>query len=82
MRNRVSVALCWIGVALLVVSVAWPYSVKLLHNLGVFQGWDGFGLFVIGMQAMPWLAGAGVLLLVMAAIQRTRRTTRARTLSE
>jgi hypothetical protein len=76
MRNRASVVLCWIGVAMLMVSVAWPYSVKLLHNLGVFQGWDGFGLFVIGIRAMPWLAGTGVVLLVMAAMKRTRGTTR------
>jgi hypothetical protein len=72
MRNRGSVVLCWIGAALLILSVAWPYSIKLLHNLGVFQGWDGFGSFVIGFQAMPWLAGTGVLFLVLAAIQRRR----------
>jgi hypothetical protein len=49
---------------------------KGLHHLGTFQGWDGFGLFVIGIRAMPWLAGTGVLLLVMAAIKGTRGPTR------
>jgi hypothetical protein len=74
MKNRRSVVLCWVGVALLIASLGWPYSVKLLHNLGVFQRWDGFGLFVIGLRAMPWLAGTGVLLLVVAAIQRKPST--------
>jgi hypothetical protein len=76
MKNRGSVVLCWIGIAMLIISVAWPYSIKLLHDLGVFQGWDGFGLFVIGLRAMPWLGGTGVLLLLVAAMQWARGTSR------
>jgi hypothetical protein len=70
MRNRGALLLWWTGLALLIVSVGLPYSIKLLHRLGVLQGWDGFGLFVIGLRVMPWLAGLGLLLLVMAATNR------------
>ena len=59
MTHRAPAVVFWIGVALLIVSVAWPYSVKLLRNLGVFHGWDGFGFFVSGVRAMPWLAVSG-----------------------
>lgn len=72
MAHRGSAVLFWIGVTLLMGSVAWPYSIKLLHHLGVFQGWDYFGVFVIGLRAMPWLAGTGILLLVVVAIRRAK----------
>lgn len=72
MRNRTSFVLCWAGIAILIVSGGWPYSLKLLHKFGILQGWDGFGLFVTGLSLMPWLAGLGVILLAFAAWKRKR----------
>ena len=56
------------GSALLLLSFGVPYSVKFLHFLGILQGWDGFGLFVIGLQLLPYVGGASFLMLVVGVI--------------
>lgn len=68
MKNRLPIALRTLGLFLLLISVGLPASVKLLHILGILQGWDGFGLFVIGVRLLPWLAGSGLLSLLLGVI--------------
>lgn len=71
-KTRLAPVLETLGVVLLVAFVALPASIKLLHNFGFLEGWDGFGFFVIGMRLLPWGAGFGIACLVIGIALKYR----------
>lgn len=73
-KSRVPYALQILGVFLLLVFAAIPVSIKLVHNFGYLEGWEGFGLFVIGLRLLPWMASLGTLLFVLGTALRGRES--------
>jgi hypothetical protein len=63
-----------VGISLLLLAVCLPGIPILLHRAGVIQGWDGFGLLVLGQMLLPWLVGFGLLSIVISLfLSRSRR---------
>jgi len=73
-KNRLAQRFQMLGIVLLVAFVALPLSIKLLHNSGFLEGWDGFGLFVIGMRLLPWGTGLGIIFFILGIVLKGKRS--------
>jgi hypothetical protein len=70
--NRMTRLLRIFGLSILLIFAGLPLLLKLLHNVGFFEGWEGFGWFDISLRLLPWMAGLGILSYILGVVLKTK----------